>query len=622
MGQIMNGCRRYLSCISSLLFLLTSFSMNLNAATLVVAPPPASIQAVINSAFPGDVVQLSNGTYIEEIYINKDITLQGNGIGASVIQCPTTPNPLTNTFVFTPTGATYHAFVLVENTANVVIQQLTIDGNSQPTNFLSNRFDGLAYHNAGGTIQNIHATNVQDSSPGGGTQHGFAIAGAIDDSNPHTINVTDCTIDNFQKAGIDMRGNTLHAVLTGNTITGETPPSLANANGIVVQFGALATIDSNIVTHLRSTVVGNDAVGILLSGAGANSSVTNNTSNDSDLGIYSANALGNITISNNIVNDNLDLGIYVQDTAGTSTLQGNLLTDNVNYNMYLFNSSTNNAFLLGQNQFIGSQRGLTVQGNVTTGPTVTMNTDSFTGTTVYYIEEIDAPNDIWPSTSTVFFDGLVSGHITLAEYNAIRTKILDKLTPVPNAALGLVLDYIAPSPPTVTNVSPNNGPTSGGNTVTVTGTNFLSSNTQVFFGVTPGTSVVVISDTELTVTAPAGLGTVDVTVTTPFGTSPITVDDEYTFAPLPPPLFVGFLRCGVLFAYWDPSPSSNIVSYKIYRNGVLVKTVPASDPHIYRKEVRSRREARQFSITAVDSIGIETAPVPINLLWSSSTEDC
>lgn len=596
--------------------------MGLNATTLVVAPPPASIQAVINSALPGDVVQLSNGTYIEEIYINKNITLQGNGIGASVIQCPTTPNPLTNTFVFTPTGATYHAFVLVENTSNVVIQELTIDGNSQATNFLSNRFDGLAFHNAGGTVQNIRATNVQDSSPGGGTQHGFAIAGAIDDSNPHTINVTSCTIDNFQKAGIDMRGNTLHAILTSNTVTGETPSSLANANGIVIQFGARATIDSNIVTHLRSTVVGNDAVGILLSGAGANSSVTNNVSNDSDLGIYSANALGNITISDNIVNDNLDLGIYVQDTAGTSTLENNILTDNVNYNMYLYNSSTNNAFMLGQNQFIGSQRGLTVQGNVTTGPTVTMNADSFTGTTVYYIEEIDAPNDIWPSTSNVFFDGLVSGHITLAEYNAIRTKILDKLTPVPNPALGLVLDYISPSPPTVTNVSPNNGPTSGGNTVTITGTNFLSSNTQVFFGATPGTGVVIISDTELTVTAPAGLGTVDVTVTTPFGTSPITVDDEYTFAPLPPPLFVGFLRCGFLFAYWDASPSTNIVSYRIYRNGVLVKTVPASDPHIYRKEVHTRRQARQFSITAVDSNGIETTPVPINLLWSSSTEDC
>lgn len=610
--RLLKSCRGGLLSIFSLLFLLV---VGVNAATIIVAPPPASIQTAINSAAPGDTVQLSNGTYIEEIYINKNITLHGNGVGASIIQCPSTPNPLTNSFVFTTTGATYHPFVLVENASNVVIENLTVDGNSQASNFLSYRFEGIAYHNAGGTIHNVRSTNVQDQVPGGPTQHGFGIALAADDLAPHTVNVTGCTVDNFQKAGIDIRGSTLTANIMNNTITGQNPPSFANANGIVVQFGALVNIANNIVTFLRSTVLGNDAVGILMIGAANNSSVTNNTSNDSDLGIYSANALGNITISNNTVNNNLDVGIYVQDSAGVSTLQNNLLTDNINQNMYLVNSSTNNAFTLGNNQFIGSQTGLLVQGNITTGPTVTMNTDSFVGSTVYYIQEIDAPNDIWPSTSSVFFDGLVSGHITLAEYNAIRTKILDKRTPVLNPALGLVLDYILPSPPTVTSVTPNNGPTSGGNTVTVTGTNFLSSNTQVYFGATPGTSVVVISDTELTVVAPAGLGTVDVTVTTPFGTSPTTVNDEYTFAPLPPENFIGFIECGVLFAHWDSSPSTNIVEYRIYKNSTLVKTVPASDPHVFRKEVHSRGAARHYSISAYDSNGVETVKVPINIIW-------
>ena len=106
-----------------------------------------------------------------------------------------------------------------------------------------------------------------------------------------------------------MRGNTLTAIITGNRVTGETPPSLANANGIVIQFGTQATISSNTVTKLISTVSGNDAVGILLNGAGSNSSVLNNISNSSDLGIYSDNAGANLTISHNTVNYNNNIEI-------------------------------------------------------------------------------------------------------------------------------------------------------------------------------------------------------------------------------------------------------------------------------------------------------------------------
>ncbi len=72
--------------------------------------------------------------------------------------------------------------------------------------------------------------------------------------------------------------------------------------------------------------------------------------------------------------------------------------------------------------------------------------------------------------------------------------------------------------PTVTGVSPTNGPAGGGTSVTVSGTGFTGA-TAVDFGATAGTSVNVISDTSLTVTAPAGTGTVHVTVTTPNGTS-------------------------------------------------------------------------------------------------------
>src|SRR5215813_2109500 len=72
-------------------------------------------------------------------------------------------------------------------------------------------------------------------------------------------------------------------------------------------------------------------------------------------------------------------------------------------------------------------------------------------------------------------------------------------------------------PPTITNVNPNTGPTSGGTSVTITGTNF-SGVTAVRFGSNAAGSFTVDSDaTQITATSPAGMGTVDVTVTNEHG---------------------------------------------------------------------------------------------------------
>ncbi len=84
--------------------------------------------------------------------------------------------------------------------------------------------------------------------------------------------------------------------------------------------------------------------------------------------------------------------------------------------------------------------------------------------------------------------------------------------------------------PTVTAVSPTAGPPGGGNTVTITGTNFASG-ARVKFGANAGTSVNVQSATQLTAVAPAGTGTVSVTVTTAGGASATSAADQYAYAP-------------------------------------------------------------------------------------------
>jgi len=67
--------------------------------------------------------------------------------------------------------------------------------------------------------------------------------------------------------------------------------------------------------------------------------------------------------------------------------------------------------------------------------------------------------------------------------------------------------------PTVSSVSPNNGPTAGGTAVTITGTNFAAGAT-VTFGTAAATNVVVVNATTITATTPAGsAGASTVTVT-------------------------------------------------------------------------------------------------------------
>ncbi len=84
--------------------------------------------------------------------------------------------------------------------------------------------------------------------------------------------------------------------------------------------------------------------------------------------------------------------------------------------------------------------------------------------------------------------------------------------------------------PTVSAVSPNDGPAAGGTMVTITGTGFTRA-TTVDFGTNPATNLTVASDTTITAYSPAGTGAVDVTVTTPGGTSATSTADQFTYAP-------------------------------------------------------------------------------------------
>jgi hypothetical protein len=113
--------------------------------------------------------------------------------------------------------------------------------------------------------------------------------------------------------------------------------------------------------------------------------------------------------------------------------------------------------------------------------------------------------------------------------------------------------------PTVTAISPATGFSSGGTSVVITGTNFTGS-TSVNFGTTPATGFTVDADTQITATAPAGAGTVDVTVTNPSITSEISNVDKFTYMVAPTTIVVVSTAGGLSAAFTAAGGDLNTVS--------------------------------------------------------------
>ena len=88
-----------------------------------------------------------------------------------------------------------------------------------------------------------------------------------------------------------------------------------------------------------------------------------------------------------------------------------------------------------------------------------------------------------------------------------------------------------PTTPSVTMVSPARGPVWGGDKITINGWG-LDDPQAVSFGDTPAASFSVQSEHQIVAVAPPGApGTVEVTVTTPYGSSPVSEADGYTYVP-------------------------------------------------------------------------------------------
>ncbi len=164
-------------------------------------------------------------------------------------------------------------------------------------------------------------------------------------------------------------------------------------------------------------------------------------------------------------------------------------------------------------------------GPVAGGTSVTITGTNFTGATAVNFGTTAATNVTVVSGTTITATSPAAGGPGPVD---VTVTTPSGTSPINRPAD--VFTYTTASSPTVTGINPNSGPVAGGTSVTITGTNFTGA-TAVDFGTTAVASFTVVSSTQITTTSPAaaGPGPVDVTVTTPRGTSPVTPSDVFTY---------------------------------------------------------------------------------------------
>ncbi|WP_051235942.1 midcut-by-XrtH protein [Ottowia thiooxydans] len=142
------------------------------------------------------------------------------------------------------------------------------------------------------------------------------------------------------------------------------------------------------------------------------------------------------------------------------------------------------------------------------------------------------------AASGVTFGGIAAASVVVINPTTITAitpahpaGVVDVAVTTPSGSALAPQSYTYMLPPTVAQVSPNSGSTTGGTSVTLTGSG-LSAATGVTFDGISATSVNLVDSTTITAITPAhAAGTVDVTVTTPSGVAP--APQSYTYM-LPP----------------------------------------------------------------------------------------
>ncbi len=155
------------------------------------------------------------------------------------------------------------------------------------------------------------------------------------------------------------------------------------------------------------------------------------------------------------------------------------------------------------------------------GQTITISGQNLTNVKSVYFDTQDATISTQNDNQIVLVTPPGKGTVDILAYGPsdLKPVTVGQFTYVSSSSSSITVSSISPS-----SAKPYYP-------ITITGSGFTHDAT-VFFGSTPvnGTGILSVTDTTLSVTVPAGgSGTVDITVSTPNGTSPVTPNDQFTY---------------------------------------------------------------------------------------------
>ena len=442
----------------------------------LVGLPAPCIRDAVNAALPGDTVNVSAGTYNEQVVITKSLTLEG--AGETTIIKPSSEAKLTSLYTLgTQAGAYWNDYKLASiinvsgvGVAGVTIKDLQVDGvniNSKPGG--ANYIVGISYGESGGTIDNATVVNMNTTPVTASDRtYGIWLDAVV---TTVSVEVKECDINLYNKNGINSRGAALTVSIHDNIVTGP-GDSPCVPNGILLINGAAGTVgpDNTIANHhflpeewtacgiatwevdgvtIEGNTISNCDSGIGLSGNPGVSGTTNtivqeNTITGTTRGVYlECPATTNNTIISNDLSGN-DYGIYLEGGATYYVGAGNVahfnnITLNTEYGVF----NNNPAVLFdATDNWWGTANGPTHAGNTfnvgAQGDAVSDHVDyvpwydtDMTGTSFAPVNNTDTGGQFSSIQAAISDSGTLAGHtinVKLGTYDESVTINKNNLT--------------------------------------------------------------------------------------------------------------------------------------------------------------------------------------------------
>jgi nitrous oxidase accessory protein NosD len=273
-----------------------------------------SIQDAINAAHSGSLIRVCPGTYREQLFINKSLSIEGDN-GAIVMPGSMVANTTGSS------GVPIAAAILVKNAANVEIEGLIVDTANNGITHCAPDLIGILYQNSSGIIEHNAVRNTKLSVLLHGCQSGNAIVVQSLGGETSKVSIDDNSVHDYQKNGITGNETGTQITITGNVVTGLGPTTGAAQNGIQIGYGAKGGVLRNTVTDnvwapcVSLTDCAANATGILVYQSD-DVRVEHNSAATNQLGIYTSGKNTGIQ-SNHISNSLVLVGI---DLAGEDGL--------------------------------------------------------------------------------------------------------------------------------------------------------------------------------------------------------------------------------------------------------------------------------------------------------------